>query len=186
MQLQLTTLAGCSLAIGPYPRFSYDARGGGGSGQLGEVAGGRRPLAFRPEELRIPPLSWRSTQVLGLPLPPGLTIRIEPLQLSGELEPASGELQLRLRARFHCSALGIYRPAPLAIDTELSTGAVASRRHRCQGRALDAAGEGLLVGVAAVPPSGDLLLDRFLGLPDEALALLRCRLTPPAAALSAG
>jgi len=35
----------------------------------------------------------------------------------------------------------------------------------------------LLVGVATVDPSGDPWLDRFLGLPDEALALLRCQLT---------
>jgi hypothetical protein len=28
-----------------------------------------------------------------------------------------------------------------------------------------------------VPPSGDAWLDRFLGLPDEALAVLRCRIT---------
>ena len=32
----------------------------------------------------------------------------------------------------------------------------------------------LLVGVAIVPPCGDPWLDRLLGLPDEALAMLRC------------
>jgi len=30
------------------------------------------------------------------------------------------------------------------------------------------------VGVASVPPCGDPWLDRLLGLPDEALAMLRC------------
>jgi hypothetical protein len=35
-----------------------------------------------------------------------------------------------------------------------------------------------LVGVATIAPSGDPWLDRFLGLPDEALALLRCRFGP--------
>jgi hypothetical protein len=33
-----------------------------------------------------------------------------------------------------------------------------------------------LVGVATVQPSGDAWFDRFLGLPDEALARLHCRL----------
>jgi hypothetical protein len=186
MELQLTTLAGCSLAIGAYPPFTYDARGGGGRGRLGRAPEGSRPLEFRPGELRIPPLSWRSTRVLGLPLPPGLMIAIEPRLLSGELEPASGELRLRFQARFHCSALGIYRPEALAIDTQLSTGSVSSRRHRRQGMPLDRDGEGLLVGVAEVPPCGDPWLDRFLGLPDEAMALLRCRLTPALAPVTSG
>ena len=178
MWQQLSTEAGCALAIGAFPRFSYDARGGGGIGRLGEVGERGRPLEFSPRDLRIPPLSWRSTRLLGLPLPPGLTIAIEPLQLRGHLEPGSGALRLRFQARFHCSALGIYRPAALAIDAELGTGPVNSRRHSCRGTALDTGGQGLLVGVAHVPPSGDPWLDGFLGLPDEALAVLHCRLTP--------
>jgi hypothetical protein len=182
MHLQLTTLAGCGLAIGAYPPFTYDARGGGGIGRLEECgeSGGGRALAFDPEQLRIPPLSWRSTRVLGLPLPPGLTIAIEPRRLSGRLDPHSGELSLRFQARFHCRALGLYRPAPLHIDTEMTTGTVTSRRHRRRGAAFRGDREGLLVGVAVVPASGDPWLDRFLGLPDEALAVLRCRLTPAA------
>jgi hypothetical protein len=41
---------------------------------------------------------------------------------------------------------------------------------------LDQDGRGVLVGVAVVEPTGEGWLDRFLGLPDEALAVLRCRL----------
>ena len=41
-------------------------------------------------------------------------------------------------------------------------------------------GGALLVGVAMVPPSGDPWLDHFLGLPDEALAMLRCSMAPVA------
>ena len=35
----------------------------------------------------------------------------------------------------------------------------------------------MLVGVAQVKPCGEGWLDRFLGLPDEALAVLECQLT---------
>ena len=41
---------------------------------------------------------------------------------------------------------------------------------------LDRDGRGVLVGTATVEPTGEAWLDRFLGLPDEALAMLRCRL----------
>ena len=66
----------------------------------------------------------------------------------------------------------------LWIDAQLGTGPVAGRRHRAEGQPLDAAGQALLVGIATVQPSGVAWLDRFLGLPDEALAILRCRLGP--------
>lgn len=188
--LRLSTAAGCSLAIGGYPRFLYDARGGGGDGWLTAWGGpggdgegrGDGPLAcrFPPEHLVIPPLNWRSCRLLGLPLPPGLQIRIEPQRLEGWLDPAQGALQLDFLARFHFSA-GPYRPAPLRVEAVLGTGpatpAVHPRWGALEGQALDGAGYGLLVGVARVPPSGDPWLDRWLGLPGEALAQLRFRLS---------
>jgi hypothetical protein len=178
-QLQLTTAAGCGLAIAGYPRFSYDARGGGGIGQLGPADGaGRQPLLFDAIHLAIPALHWRNTRVLGLPLPPGLSIRIAAEHLEGELEPASGALSLRFRARYRFRIAGLYRAPDLQVNTLLHTGAVHSQRHHCSGEPLNANGSALLVGVAMVPPSGDPWLDRFLGLPDEALAMLRCSITP--------
>ncbi len=175
---QLTTLEGCGLAIGRYPRFRYDGRGGGGLGRLGpDNTDGLRPLSFDPEGLRIPPLCCRTTRFLGLPLPPGLAIAIHPEQLAGTLHPASGELRLQFRARFRFS-IGTYTAPDLVIDCSLQSGAVQGRRHQASGSPLDASGEAFLVGVAVVQPCGEAWLDRFLGLPDEALALLRCRLTP--------
>jgi len=162
-QLQLSTRARCGLAIAGYPQFRYDARGGGGLGSLGAADdSGRQALIFDPASLTIPPLCWRTTRVLGLPLPPGLAIRIEPEELAGHLDPATGSLDLRFRARFHLNLAGLYQPPALQIDTVLS----------------GTAAEGLLEGVATVPPSGDPWLDRFLGLPDEALAMLRCCVVP--------
>ncbi|MFM7634786.1 MAG: hypothetical protein ACKO7Z_04210 [Cyanobacteriota bacterium] len=176
--LQLTTLEGCGLAIGRYPRFRYDGRGGGGLGRLGPAtADGLRPLRFDPVGVLIPPLCSRTTRFLGLPLPPGVRIAIQPEQLAGNLHPASGELRLRFCSRFRFS-IGTYTAPDLLIDCELQSEAVQGRRHGASGMPLDAAGEALLVGVAVVQPCGEAWLDRFLGLPDEALALLRCRLTP--------
>lgn len=177
-QVRLSTEAGCGLAIGRYPRFRYDGRGGGGSGLAGEVDGeGRQSLAFEAAGLVIPALSWRTTRLLGVPLPPGLAIAIAPQRLAGHWQPADGEVELAFEARFRFAVAGLYRAPDLLVTTRLSTGLAEGRRHRAEGRRLDAEGHGVLVGIARVEPCGDPLLDRFLGLPDEALAVLRCRLS---------
>lgn len=175
---QLETLSGCNLAIGAYPAFTYNAIGGGGPAELGpRDREGRQALRFAPQELTIPALHSGTTRWLGLPLPPGLQITIEPQRLEGWLHDASGAIQLAFEARFQFSALGLYQPSALRVCCELSSGACRSRRHNRSGSTLSATGEATLVGVALVPPSGDPWLDRFLGLPDEALAVLRCRLS---------
>lgn len=181
-RLELTTLAGCGLAIAGYPRFRYDAGGGGGLGSLGPLdPEGEQGVRFEVASLTIPPLSSRTTRVLGLPLPPGLSIAIDPECLEGSLHPASGALRLRFRARFRFRIGRLYAAPDLLVETELGTGSLTSRRHREQGRPIDSRGEALLVGVALVPPSGDPWVDRLLGLPDEALAQLRCRFRTVAA-----
>lgn len=178
-ELQLSTSSGCGLAIAGYPHFRYDASGGGGLGRLQAADGtGRQELVFDPATLVIPPLCWRTTWVMGLPLPPGVEIRIEPEELAGHWDPASASLELRFRARFRCSVARLYQPAALQIETVLSSRSAAGQRHRASGQPLNTAGQAVLVGVASVPPSGDPWLDRFLGLPDEALAMLRCSFAP--------
>jgi len=175
--LQLTTEAGCGLAIGRYPRFRYNARGGGGSGQLEAPDGeGWRPLVFPPEGLAIPALTWRTTRVLGLPLPPGLSISIAPQRLEGRWQQESGAVQLEFLARFVFAVAGLYRAPDLIVGTRLVTAEARGQRHSAVGVPLDQDGRGVLVGVAVVEPTGEAWLDRFLGLPDEALAVLRCRL----------
>ncbi len=178
-ELTLQTLGGCGLAIGAYPRFRYDARGGGGVGRLseGDSTGSQR-LRFDPDALCIPPLDSRTTRFLGLPLPPGLAITIHPQQLDGSLDGASGAMALRFCARFRFTIGSLYRAPDLIVETTLRTGPVQGRRHQATGQPLDGAGLAQLVGVATIAPSGDPFLDRFLGLPDEALALLRCRFGP--------
>ena len=70
------------------------------------------------------------------------------------------------------------RAPDLLVSTLLTTAAVRGSRHQAVGQPLDDQGRGRLVGVATVVPTGEVWLDRFLGLPDEALAVLRCRLGP--------
>lgn len=177
--VQLRTAAGCSLAIGAYPRFVYDARGGGGDGHLAPPDGrGRRRLHFPTEDLRIPPMDGHTARFLGLPLPPGLSIAILPELLQGWFDPASGSVQLQFQARFQFSAAGLYRPPPLWVDTQLSSASAPGPAHprwgELRGHPLQQDGAVTLVGVAPVQPSGDPWFDRFLGLPSEALAVMRC------------
>ena len=179
--LQLLTLAGCRLAIGRYPAFRYDGRGGGGPGLTGTPqAGTSSALSFPAGTLSIPPLNTATTRFLGLPLPPGLSIAIAAEQLSGHWQPDSGAiaLQFRARFRFRIAAAGraLYAPPDLQIACELSSDVVQGHRHGASGRPRSADGRTRLVGIARVEPCGDALLDRFLGLPDEALAVLECQI----------
>ncbi|MFS6827462.1 hypothetical protein [Cyanobium sp. ATX-6F1] len=132
--LRLSTGEGCGLVIGAYPPFRYDARGGGGLGELGPAnQAGLQALEFDPTALPIPPLTWRTTRFLGLPLPPGLSIAIEAEQLAGSLDSATGTLALHFKARFHFAIGSVYRAPALQVDTQLSSGAVSSRRHQRSG-----------------------------------------------------
>ncbi|MEI6031248.1 MAG: hypothetical protein WCQ20_08810 [Synechococcaceae cyanobacterium ELA739] len=104
----LTTEAGCGLAIGCYPRFCFEARSGGGTGQLEPPDGeGWWPMAFVSEGLTIPPLTWRTTRVLGLPLPPGLSISVSPQRLEGRWLQESGAVELEFLARFVFAVAGL-------------------------------------------------------------------------------
>lgn len=174
--VELLTLDGCRLVIGRYPAFAYNGEGGGGRSELSRShEGDRQPLRFEPSGLRIPPLDRRRARFLGLPLPPGVAVTIEPVRLEGWLNRSTGHLQLHFQSRFQLRLGPRYRAPDLWIDTQLSTEAVVGRRHRACGQPLAADGTAVLVGVAGVASSGETWLDRFLGLPDEALAVLRCQ-----------
>jgi hypothetical protein len=177
LRWRLETIEGCQLAIGAYPLFRYDARGGGGTAV---AATGKAPptddnrairLAFAPDQLRIPALNGRTTRVLGLPLPPGLSITVVPMRLEGEVDPDGGSVSLAFEAAFRfrlrLGSVTLLAPPDLQIRTCLRSG-----------NPLSPTGATTLLGVATVPPCGAPWLDRFLGLPNQALAVLQCRLSP--------
>ncbi|MFN9631183.1 MAG: hypothetical protein ACK59A_13275 [Cyanobacteriota bacterium] len=174
--MALATEAGCALAIGPYPRFRYDGRGGGGRATATPLANGWQALRFDPSSLSIPALSCFTTRFLGLPLPPGLRITIQPHQLEGHWQPDSGAVDLTFRASFSLQLAGRAVAPDLIVATQLVTRAVDGRRHQVSGTPLNGEGRGVLVGLARVAPTGEGWIDRGLSLPDEALAVLRCRL----------
>ncbi|MFZ9172209.1 hypothetical protein [Vulcanococcus sp.] len=178
---QLRTGAGCELIIGRYPSFRYDATGGGGLSRP-QIRGQEnlQPLVFAAEGLVIPPLDASRGRFLGLPLPPGVSIQIQPDELAGELNISSGELRLHFRSRFRFTVGSpkrpLYQASDLLVDTQLTSGSVQSKRHSRSGRPLASDGSATLVGVATIEPCQDPWLNQFLGLPDEALALMHLTL----------
>jgi hypothetical protein len=178
-EARLITLAGCGLVIGGYPRFRYNALGGQALGEVAQAGQDLKRVQFPANTIRIPDLNWRTTRFLGLPLPPGLKIGIQPEQLAGQIQTSTGQVELQFRSRFRfCmgASAGLQLSAPdLGVETRLTTEAISSQRHNVQGQRLDQNNRGVLVGTARIEPCGAAWLDRFLGLPDEALAVLECR-----------
>lgn len=62
--------------------FAYDASSGAVSGVATPGEQGRTLLTFDPEQTYIPSLDWKTTRVLGLPIPPPLRIEITTRELS--------------------------------------------------------------------------------------------------------
>ncbi|MFM7392876.1 MAG: hypothetical protein ACKO22_00590 [Cyanobium sp.] len=139
---------------------------------------GWQPLQFDPTDLTIPALNGRTGRILGLPLPPGIEIAIRPQALAGRWQPEAGLVDLAFEARFQLLLAGRSVAPELDVRTRLGTGPANWQRGPVVGQPLDGEGRGVLVGVALVPLTGEGWLDRFLGLPGEALAVLCCQLLP--------
>lgn len=171
---RLDTLRDCSLAVSIYPQFAYNASGGGGRGKVVAVDGDVLTVEFDASSLRIPPIDYRSTKVVGVPIPPPLRIEIIPKELKGTVNVRTGEANLDFDARFQFDAGSLYHAAPLSIVTRLSSEGSTGRMLRGSGERLGGAegGRVKLAGVASVPKTGDGFLDGFLMLPSEALAVL--------------
>jgi len=168
----LTTLSDCQLAVSIYPTFSYNAAGGGGMGQAFRESDGLVRVAWTADSLDIPPITYATSSVLGIPIPPPLKISITPKKLEGTIDLVSGIANLEFLAGFEFTAGPLYTAPPLVVSTTLTTEESMGELRRGMGRRLNAEGKGVLVGVARVPRTGDSFLDSFLMLPTDALAVL--------------
>lgn len=81
-QARIKTRSDCELAVSWYPRFSYDAGGGGGwTSDVQRLPDGRFSVAFDPMTLQIPDLNYTTARIFGIPIPPPLNIAILPTKL---------------------------------------------------------------------------------------------------------
>ena len=175
--MRLKSLKGCKLAIGNYPYFDYDASGGGGDASLiHRDKDSNQYLIFDPNNFSIPALNWRTCKILGLPIPPGIEIIMCLDKLEGTYNQAKGDISLEFESRFILKLFYIIHFPELIVRTCISNEKVKSKMHQFEGERVKNDGATILGGIATIPPTGNKLLDIFLGLPNEALAVLMCNL----------
>ena len=174
--MKLTSLKGCRLTIGSYPTFSYNASDGGGQGTLIASQNNIFYLSFSSKTFYIPPLTYKNTKFLSIPLPPGLKIKMHMDKLEGTVDKSSGEVLFQLEAKFIFSILTIIKFPYLLVNTTLSTEKIKGNSHAAKGFILQKNGKMKLVGISIIPPTGNKVLDTFLNLPNEAIAELKCEI----------
>ena len=175
--MQLKSLEDCRLKIGSYPPFFYNASGGGGKGTLlPSQENNILYLTFSSKTFSIPPLTSKNTRFLSLPLPIGLKIEMSMDKLEGSIDKNSGEILFKFESRFVFSIGSLIKFPDLLVKTLLETGKVTGELHQSDGLPLQKNGRAKLVGISIIPPTGNKILDTFLGLPNEALAELECEI----------
>ena len=175
--MQLKSLEGCRLKIGKYPPFTYNAYGGGGKATLlPNQKNNLLHISFSSKTFSIPPLTSKTTKFLSLPLPPGFKIEMSMDQLEGTIDKNSGEVLLKFESKFIFSIGAIIKFPELIVKTLLKTGKVKGKLHEGEGLVLQNNGKTKLVGISIIPKTGNKILDTFLGLPNEALAELKCEI----------
>ena len=175
--MQLKSLRGCRLKIGKYPPFTYNANGGGGKAISHQNHNNDLlEISFSSNTFSIPPLNSKTTRFLSLPLPPGFNIKISMDQLEGTINKKSGEVLLTFKSKFHFSIGSMIKFPELKVNTFLKTGKVKGKLHEGEGTALQNSGKTTLVGLSTIPKTGNKIFDKFLGLPNEALAELNCEI----------
>ncbi|XP_071732201.1 uncharacterized protein [Rutidosis leptorrhynchoides] len=179
--VKFKTLGACKLGISRYPDFEYNAQGGEGSGigkkMVGVDFNGETSVDFDVKTLYIPSLTSATTKFLGLPLPPFLKIEIVPEIFRGIINLESGKVDLKFKARFWFSVGSIYKAPPLLVETLLTSEESKGTQRSGRGERLDEQGRCKLVGVANVEQIDDFLMNSFLDLPNECLAILNATIT---------
>ncbi|WOL10017.1 hypothetical protein Cni_G18771 [Canna indica] len=185
LTVKFETLEGCKLGISRYPDFGYNAKGGIGTAAVGRAddksetatADDVLPVSFDIGTLYIPPLTGATTKFLGLPLPPFLKIAIVPEIFRGIIGRGTGKVELQFRAKFLFSAGSIYRAPPLMVETTLTSEESKGAMREGRGERMDGGGRCKLVGVAVVDPIDDILMNSFLRLPTECIAILNAKIS---------
>ncbi|KAJ6817518.1 uncharacterized protein M6B38_404505 [Iris pallida] len=181
-RVDFQTLRSCKLGIARYPDFEYNANGGTGTAigrHTGLAAGAKDDdisVSFNVETLYIPALTCETTRFLGLPLPPFLKIEIVPEAFEGTINKTSGKVDLQFRAKFWFSVGRLYRAPPLLVDTTLTSEESIGNMREGKGERIDEEGRCRLVGVATVDPIDDVLMNSFLGLPTECIAIMDAKI----------
>jgi len=89
----LRTTRGCGLGVSRYPDFEYNAEGGGGSGKAEQMEDGCWHVQFDAAEVKIPDVDFKTTTLLGIPLPPPIRIQIVPESLEGIVDRNTGKVR---------------------------------------------------------------------------------------------
>lgn len=172
--MKLMTLSDCELGVSIYPIFAYNAATGGGWATASQVPDkqGVLQVTFDAKALFIPDLTWRTASMFKIPIPPPLRIAITPQKLGGTINTLTGEVSLTFDAQFIFSCGWLYTAPPLIVSTQLTTGYTRGAAGR-EGTGVPFSGfKGKLAGTATVEKTGDLFMDTFLLLPNDALAIM--------------
>ena len=175
--MELRSLEGCRLQIGKFPPFTYNAYGGGGKATLHKnKKNNLLHISFSPKTFSIPSLTSKTTKFLSLPLPPGFKIEMYMEQLEGTIDKNSGDVLLKFKSNFLFSIGAMVKFPKLKVNTLLTSGKVKGKLYEGEGHVLQNNGTIKLVGISIIPKTGNKILDIFLGLPNEALAELKCEI----------
>ncbi|KAF5830964.1 hypothetical protein DUNSADRAFT_13795 [Dunaliella salina] len=175
-KVTLSTTENCEVGISLFPNFGYNAGGGGGSGTVTDLGNGYLKVVFDAETLNIPDLDWRTGNIFKVPLPPPVNIAIKPQRLEGTIKKETGEVAFDFDCEFLPSlqlpTMGpVYSAPPLVINTLLTSESTKGKFREGTGSRLNN-GAVKLVGTSNVPKTGDILVDTFLMLPTDALAIM--------------
>ena len=92
------------------------------------------------------------------------------------LDQDSGTVILKFESQFIFSILSIFHFPALLIKTTLTSRKVKGNLQEAEGKVINNNGEATLVGIATVPKTENIILDTLLMLPNEALAILKCKI----------
>ncbi len=97
-------------------------------------------------------------------------------KLEGTIDQNSGEILFEFESKFIFSIGQIIKFPNLLVKSSLQTGIVKGKLHEGKGFTLQENGKAKLVGISTITPTGNKFLDKFLNLPNEALAELQCEI----------